>query len=192
MRGPVLETPRLLLRVPEERDLDGWAAFLADFETTRFLGGPKVRAEAWRGLATMVGSWQLRGCGFLSVVEKETGTWVGRVGPWSPEDWPGTEVGWGIAKEHQRRGFAVEAATACLDWAFENLGWDPIIHCIDPENVGSIAVAAKLGSRRIGHEPCLQPFGTPIDIYGQTRAEWEENRLRLGGPLSEDRDPVRP
>lgn len=178
MNGPTIETERLILRVPEERDLDAWAAFMADPEATRFLGGVQVRAAAWRGLATMVGSWTLRGCAFFSVIEKASGEWVGRVGPWHPEAWPGTEVGWGIAAAHQRRGYAVEAAAASMDWAVENLGWPEIIHCIDPDNVASKAVAAKLGSRLLRHQPNLQPFGTPVEVWGQTSAEWVANRLR--------------
>ncbi len=179
MSTPTIETERLILRVPRECDLDAWAAFMADPETTRFLGGVQVRAAAWRGLATMVGSWALRGCGFLSVIEKATGSWVGRVGPWHPESWPGTEVGWGVASAFQRRGYAVEAAAASIDWAFENLGWTEVVHCIEAENIGSKAVAAKLGSRLIGREPNLQPFGVPVEVHGQSRAEWQENRLTL-------------
>lgn len=178
-RTPVVETDRLLLRIPEERDLDAWATFMADEEASRFLGGVQGRAAAWRAMAAMRGSWSLRGFGMFSVIEKESERWVGRVGPWAPEGWPGTEVGWGIAPAFQRRGYAVEAAVASIDWSFENLGWSDVIHCIDPANAPSIAVARKLGSERIGHEPDLRPFGIPVDIYGQSRQAWRENRRRL-------------
>lgn len=179
MPTPVLETERLILRVPEEADLDAWAAFMADPDATRFLGGVQGRAGAWRGLATMVGSWALRGSGFLSVIEKASGQWVGRVGPWHPEEWPGTEVGWGIASAHQRRGYAVEAAAASIDWAFAHLGWTEVIHCIDADNVASRKVAEKLGSRLLRHWPSLQPFDQPVDIWGQSRDEWAVNRQAL-------------
>ncbi len=168
-----------MLRIPRESDLDDWAAQMAHPEAMRFLGGPQGRAAAWRHMATMVGGWHLRGCGFFSVLEKATGRWVGRVGAWFPEGWPGTEVGWGISAEVQRRGYATEAAAACIDWAFEALGWTEVIHCIDAENLPSIRVATKLGSRKIGHEPNLQPFGTSADIYGQTREEWAVHRTTL-------------
>ena len=176
MDTPTIETQRLLLRVPREHDLDAWSAFMADAEATRFLGGPQGRAAAWRGMATMVGSWALRGCGFLSVIEKASGQWVGRVGPWQPEGWPGTEVGWGIAPAFQRRGYAMEAAVAAIDWSFENLGWTEVIHCIDPENLASKALAKRLGSRLLRNEPDLQPFGIPVEVWGQTNAAWRTNR----------------
>ena len=87
--GPILYTERLMLRVPQACDLDGFAAFETDPETTRFLGGVKTRSEAWRILANMAGSWVINGYGMFSVIERATGRWVGRLGPWCPEGWPG-------------------------------------------------------------------------------------------------------
>ncbi|NPC84790.1 GNAT family N-acetyltransferase, partial [Pyxidicoccus fallax] len=91
--GPTLETPRLILRPPMQEDLDGFAEMASNPESARFLGGVGPREVAWRGMATMAGSWALLGFGMFSVLEKSTGRWVGRVGPWKPEGWPGTEVG---------------------------------------------------------------------------------------------------
>ena len=70
--GPVLETARLVLRPPRLDDLDGWAAFQADEESTLWLGGPKSRSESWRGLMQVAGSWSLLGFGTFSVIERDT------------------------------------------------------------------------------------------------------------------------
>ena len=114
MAEPVIETERLLLRPPRREDLDGWAELMADPENSRFIGGPVARAGAWRGMAAMAGSWALYGFGMFSLIEKASGRWVGRVGPWQPEEWPGTEVGWGIVKPAWGRGYATEAAVATI------------------------------------------------------------------------------
>ena len=79
MLGPTLETPRLILRPPREEDLDGFAAMMADEEAARYVGGQQQRSGAWRGMAAMAGSWALRGYGMFSVIEKESGRWIGRV-----------------------------------------------------------------------------------------------------------------
>ena len=100
----------------------------------------------------------------FSVIEKATGRWVGRVGPWQPEGWPGTEVGWSIARAHWGKGFAPEGATAATDWAFDQLGWSEVIHTIAEDNRNSKAVAAKLGVLRVRdyqHTP-LDPRGFPL------------------------------
>jgi RimJ/RimL family protein N-acetyltransferase len=174
---PVLETDRLILRAPEARDFEPWAAFGADAEAARYLGGTQDRALAWRGMCTMTGAWVVRGFSMFSVVEKATGRWVGRVGPWQPEGWPGTEVGWGLARETWGKGYATEAATAAIDWAFSTLGWDEVIHSIDPDNVNSQKVAQRLGSTLLRRAEMPSPFnGQVLDIWGQTRAQWEARR----------------
>lgn len=171
--GPTLETERLVLRPPHADDLDGYAAFMADPTSARFLGGPVPRSAAWRQLATLVGAWTLNGFSMFSFIEKATGKWVGRGGPWMPDGWPGTEVGWGVIPEAQGRGYATEAARAAIDWAFDELGWTEVIHCIAPENVASIAVAKKLGSQRLRSDVIAPaPLVETWDLYGQTREQW--------------------
>src|ERR1700752_1038788 len=124
MLGPTLETERLQLRPPAAQDFDAWARMVADAEATRFLGGPQSRSMAWRNICTFAGAWTVRGFGMFSIIEKATGRWLGRGGPWRPEGWPGTEIGWSLDRSAWGRGYASEAAARCIDWAFDTLGWD--------------------------------------------------------------------
>lgn len=174
--GPTLETARLLLRPTSGEDFEPWAAFSADEEASRFLGGPQPREAAWRMMCTMAGSWVVRGFGMFSVIEKESGRWVGRLGPWQPEGWPGTEVGWGVARQFWGRGYATEGATAAIDWAFDHLGWTEVIHCIDPGNVNSQAVARRLGSSLLRHAMLPPPISESVDVWGQSREQWRSHR----------------
>ncbi len=170
---PELLTPRLQLRPPRAEDFEGWARLMADPEAARFIGGVQPRAAAWRGFLTMVGAWQIQGFGMFSVIERGSGQWIGRIGPWQPEGWPGTEVGWGLLSEWQGRGYALEAAVASIDWAFDQLGWSEVIHTIDPANLPSQRLAERLGSRLRGPGRLPPPFeALPIEIWGQTRAQW--------------------
>lgn len=174
-----LDTPRLRLRVPRADDLDAWAAMMADAEAARFIGGVASRSVTWRAMMSMIGAWHAQGFAMFSVYEIATARWVGRVGPWMPDGWPGTEVGWGIARECWGRGYATEAAAAAIDWAFDHLDWTEVIHCIDPANLASQGVARKLGSRNRGPGKLPPPFeDAPIDIWGQSRSEWRTRRTR--------------
>ncbi len=171
--GPFLMTERLILRPPSAEDFDGWAAFASDSETMRHLGGTKGRSEAWRMLCMMVGAWQVRGYAMFSMILRDTGQWVGRTGPWMPEGWPGTEVGWGVAREYAGKGFAHEAAVASIDYAFDVLGWDNVIHTIDPANTASVALAERLGSYDQGPTRLPDPFEhIQVHVWGQTKSEW--------------------
>lgn len=174
---PELLTARLQLRPPLAQDFEGWARLMAEPESARFIGGVQPRAAAWRGFLTMVGAWQIQGFGMFSVIERASGHWLGRVGPWQPEGWPGTEVGWGLLSEFQGRGYAQEAAAASIDWAFDQLGWSEVIHTIDPANLPSQRLAERLGSRLRGPGRLPPPFeALPIEIWGQSRAQWRERR----------------
>lgn len=177
--GPVIETERLILRPTALEDFEPWAAFMA-MEESRFIGGPTPRPVAWRGLMTMAGSWALQGFGMFSLIDKASGRWLGRIGPWRPDGWLGDEIGWGVIPEAQGKGYATEAAAAAMDWAVETLGWTRIIHCIDPENFPSQRVAERLGSTVRGHGRLPPPFDhIEVDVWGQSADEWRRNRKRL-------------
>ncbi len=173
MTGPVLETERLTLRPIALEDFPRWAGMMADPEAAKFLGGAQPAATAWRGFMSMAGAWSLTGVSMFSLVERETGLWLGRIGPWTPHGWPGTEVGWGLHPDAQGKGYGVEAATATIDYAFDVLGWTDVIHCIDPENAPSQRLAERLGSRNLGPTQMPPPYqDMPVDKWGQSRAEW--------------------
>lgn len=172
-----LETERLLLRVPRADDFDGYAGMMADEQASKFIGGPLQRAEAWRKFLQMPGAWLVQGFAMFSVCDKASGEWLGNIGPWHPEGWPGTEVGWAFRRSAWGRGYATEAAVAAVDWAFDVLGWQDVIHSIDPSNLASQALAQRLGSRNRGPGKLPPPLDShPIEIWGQTREEWRARR----------------
>jgi RimJ/RimL family protein N-acetyltransferase len=177
---PRLLTDRLILRgIDPERDFEPFVAMLGDHETAQFIGGVQERPIVWRNMCAVLGHWQVRGYGFFAVEEAATGELVGRVGPWYPDGWPAPEVGWMIRRDRWGRGYAVEAASAALDWVFDDLGWTSAVHLIEADNVRSIRVAEKLGSgwmRRIERMPA--PWGQPAELYGQTVAAWRARRAR--------------
>ena len=179
--GPTLETPRLILRPPIQEDFEAYAAMGQEEETRRYIGGLAPPQGAWRGLATIAGSWSLLGYSMFSVIEKETGRWIGRIGPWYPggesAGWPGPEIGWGLIAAAQGKGYAAEGSTATIDYAFDTLGWDHIIHCIHKDNAPSILLAERLGSYRQRENVSLPPpIDVLVDIYGQSRAEWQSRK----------------
>jgi RimJ/RimL family protein N-acetyltransferase len=170
---PIVETERLILRPPLMEDFGAWADFMQDAEAARYIGGVQAPSSAFRGMASLVGCWVIQGFAMFSMIEKATGRWVGRTGPWSPFGWPGTEVGWGVIQSCWGMGYAPEAARASIDFAIDRLGWTDIIHVIDPANSPSQAVARKLGSVNRGPGKLPAPFQDhPVEIWGQSADQW--------------------
>ena len=178
--GPTLETQRLILRPPVAEDMDPWIKFHADPIVMEHLGGVQGPELTWRSVCGMAGSWVINGFSMFSVIEKSTGKWVGRLGPWKPAGWPGTEIGWGLSRDAWGNGYATEGAAACMDYVVEKLGWSEIIHTILPENTASIKVAERLGSKYLREAPTPPPFeGMMWDVYGQSAEEWRDNKKHL-------------
>jgi RimJ/RimL family protein N-acetyltransferase len=177
---PLIETERLLLRLPRREDFDRYAEMHDDAEAAKHIGGAMPRAAAWRKFLQMPGAWAMQGYAMFSAIEKSSGLWIGQVGPWQPEGWPGTEVGWAFHPSAWGKGYARESAIATIDWAFENLGWTDVIHSINSENVASQALAKRLGSRILRQANLPPPYETVVlDIWGQSREEWRARRKEL-------------
>jgi RimJ/RimL family protein N-acetyltransferase len=168
-----IETSRLILRIPQIQDFDRYADMLADETAARYIGGCMSRAAAWRRFLQMPGAWAVQGFAMFSVLERASGLWVGQAGPWRPDGWPGNEIGYSFHPDAWGKGYAFEAGMASIEWAFANLGWDSIVHCIDPANIASQALAQRLGSRHLGPTQMPEPYqDLSTDLWGQTRAEW--------------------
>jgi len=102
----ILETERLILRpIDGAKDFPFWAEMMADADSVKYLWNntPCDENAAWQNMTMNIGHWQVRGYGFFSVILKETGEWVGRIGPYYPHGWPAPEIGFlhAVASERQ-------------------------------------------------------------------------------------------
>ena len=61
---------------------------------------------------------------------------------------PAVEVGWRLAAHAWGHGYATEAASASLDFAFGDLGLDEVVSMTATSNTRSIAVMERLGMFR--------------------------------------------
>jgi RimJ/RimL family protein N-acetyltransferase len=173
----MIETERLVLRRPALQDLEGYVRLFGDPDVMRYLsleGRPMSRYGARQAFCGQVGHWELRGYGIFTVLERATGQFVGRVGPWFPEGWPGFEVGWALLSEFWGRGYATEAARASLDFAFSELRQEKVISLVMPDNVRSSAVALRLGEQFLG-DMTLPHHGSDrkTNVFGMSREEWQ-------------------
>ena len=86
-------------------------------------------------------------------------------------------LGWIINKHYRNRGYASEAASAVLDFAFENLGIDKVYAQCDINNPASFSVMRKIGMKCID-EKGTRTYPRTGETSGEytcmiTRGEWE-------------------
>jgi RimJ/RimL family protein N-acetyltransferase len=168
---PVIETSRLRLREFQAGDAHAFQELNGEPEVRRYLGGegkPLDQIDSWCNLSMLVGHWVLRGYGFWAVELQESRRFIGRIGLFDPDGWPGLELAWVISRAYWGNGLATEGAMAVRDYAFNNMDIDRLISTIHPENLASIRVAEKLGMRLQG-TGIIQ--GEPRYIYMVTKPD---------------------
>jgi len=169
--APIFETARLTLREMSLADLDFMATMLAHPEVMRYYPKCLSREEAQAWVQRNLDRYAKYGHGGWLVLDKSTGEPVGQVGVHhvNVEGADEKEVGYLIHRPFWRRHYATEAALACRDYVFDQLGRHRVISLIRPENVPSQGVAHKLGmtpEKRI-----VQHGGFPHLVFSMTRAD---------------------
>src|SRR5690349_11840204 len=119
----MIETTRLLLRLPETEDAQALMEIHLDPEVlaqglVTLTGPPGGIDVAFRNIERMRRHWKNHGYGQWSVVEKTTGHVIGCVGFFHREEPSEIEIGWIIRRSHWGNGFATEAAQAAVDWTW--------------------------------------------------------------------------
>jgi RimJ/RimL family protein N-acetyltransferase len=160
---PVLTTDRLHLVAPTEKHVAAYTQFIAS-DRAAARGWTSMPHEAWRNYAAILGHQQLRGFGPYIAEARGNGRILGIFGPWWPEGQAEHEIKWTIfSASDEGRGFATEAAQACLADAFGRLGWTTAVSYISEDNERSAAVAKRLGAVQDG--TWTTPRGTSVRVF---------------------------
>lgn len=167
MQG-VIETERLTLRPMRADDLDAFTHLYADPAVARWVGGVKTPEETGAWLAWRMESFALQGYGHLAVLDRETGSFLGRCGlaHWEIEGKDELEIGYALVRSAWGRGFATEAAKAVRDYAVVELGQRRLIALVAYGNERSARVAGRLG---MTHE-------RDVEFHAQTHRLYSVNR----------------
>lgn len=165
------ETERLLLRPRTLADTNNCLFMDREPEVTRFVSGPWSDPSAHREFIEnrTSGPWQ-PGMGYWTIVlRQDPAVFVGWV-LLIPVDavGPDIEIGWRLRQRFWGQGLATEAARPVLTHAFEVLKLAEVIAEIDPDNLGSLRVAEKIGLKQRG---AASHSGKPAMRYSLISAE---------------------
>jgi ribosomal-protein-alanine N-acetyltransferase len=150
-----LTTSRLLLREFRVRDQAAVHAFASDPDVTQYTEwGPNSPEDTAAFLAQAVhdAKAQPRTRFALAVVDRADSMLIGSVAlNVTSRAHRRGETGYVLAQTRWGHGFATEAATAMLQFAFDGLDLHKVAATCDPDNVASNRVLTKIGMRREGH-----------------------------------------
>jgi RimJ/RimL family protein N-acetyltransferase len=163
-----LTTNRLTLRLPQERDFESFAAFVAR-PRSKWVGGPGSREDAREGFGDNLAHWDEHGFGYFHVEITTNGEGIGRVGIRKNSRRPEPELAYSLYDNaHEGQGYATEAARAVRNWGFSAKHLRSLVSYIDPTNSPSIAVADRLGARPDGTAKGWDKHPDPI-VYRHTK-----------------------
>ncbi|MDF1487807.1 GNAT family N-acetyltransferase [Tessaracoccus caeni] len=184
--SPVLTTERLTLRRMRDDDLPDLAAILQDAETMVAYEGPFSDAEVRHWLERMQERDRTDGFSMWAVQLHGTGPMIGQCGvTWQAiGEERVIEVGYLFNRAHWHRGYAIEAAQACRDWAFRELDTDRVHSIVRDTNLASMNVAIRNGMtvrrRFVKH---YRGVDMPHFDFAIDRSTWESTR-EAGKPAS--------
>ena len=184
MSWPRLTTERLVLRQWRDADRPALHAMNSDPAVMATLGPVMSRAQSDAFMNRIVAAFELQGFGLWCVeLDGEPIGYTGYMKPWFRD---GMEIGWRIRSEHWGRGYAPEAARACLRVGFTprdegGIGFDEVITFTATTNHKSIRVMEKLGFERdpdgdFDH-PSI-PEGNPLRhhvLYRMSASRWADH-----------------
>lgn len=157
----ITETERCVIREITLQDLDALYELYAlpgitDY-TEPLLERKKEEAYTRAYIDNM---YRYYGYGMWVVIEKKTGRLIGRAGfdDRIIDNRAETEMGYVIATDLQRQGYATEVCQAILAYGREYCEFERINCLIYPQNNGSIAFAKSLGMER----------SAPVSVNGRT------------------------
>lgn len=144
-----METERLILRSWKYEDRESFAVMNGDGNVMRYFPATLSVDESKAFVDRINAEFEETGFGLYAVVIKATGEFIGYVGfhrftfdaPFSP----GWEIGWRISDKFWHKGYATEAAKACLDYASTNHLCDRLYSFTAVPNIPSANVMKRLG-----------------------------------------------
>ena len=169
----MIETERLILREMTHDDFDALYRILADSDIMQHypytFDENRVRGWIDRNLER----YRIFGFGLWAVCLRETGEMIGDCGLTMQmiNGQIKPEIGYHIRADHQRKGYAREAASAVRDWTFTNTPFNTIYSYMKHTNVASARTAMAYGCEFVEEYP--DEVNGVSRAYAITREKWE-------------------
>lgn len=162
-----LKTERLLLRRYDPKDAEQCFAFLSN-EYDANMDCSKVFREMDAEYQELMDLFAQRESQYM-ITLKESGEVIGTVNVFADESRAvdAMEIGYSIAHEYQRKGYAFEALSALLNLLQNDLCLEMVTAGILPENIASEKLLRKLGFQKEGlrHKAVWhEGLGKPVDL----------------------------
>jgi len=175
---PVLETPRLTLRLLEKEDAPAVQRLVGAYEValnTLTIPHPYPEGAAEEWIATNEKAFEEGRMINLAIVIRETGEIAGSIGLVMKPEHDKAEIGYWIGVPYWNRGYATEAGKAIIDYGFSEWNLNRIDAGHFDRNPSSGRVMQKLGMQYEGKlRQSIKKWDEYLDVeyYAILRSDW--------------------
>jgi [ribosomal protein S5]-alanine N-acetyltransferase len=143
----IIKTERLYLRHYRQEDLTTIHTIFSDAKTMEYYPSPFNLEQTKNWIKKNQDRYQEDGYGLWGVCMKGTDELIGDCGlvKQKVDGRTVVEIGYHMNKRYWSKGYATEAARACMEYGFYTLCLTKLVSIIDPRNIPSIRVAEKIG-----------------------------------------------
>ncbi len=155
----ILETERLYLREMTHRDYPALCKILQDEKVMYAYNGTFSDKETYEWLENQLLRYKQLGIGLWAVILRSTNEMIGQCGL-TLQTWEGSrllEVGYLFQHAYWHKGYATEAAKACMEYAFNVLNAKEVCSIIRDTNIPSQKVALRNGMTNTG-KICIKHY----------------------------------
>ncbi|MCT2534456.1 GNAT family N-acetyltransferase [Aquibacillus koreensis] len=144
------KTERLAFREMDMEDVSRLQMIFDDPVAMKYYPNRKNKEETVRWIVWNKNNYRIFGVGLWIVECKYSGLFLGQCGlvPQKVDGKVEMEVGYLFVRDHWGKGYATEAAQACVDYGLHTLRIGQLISLIDPANEPSIKVAKRIGMQK--------------------------------------------
>jgi [ribosomal protein S5]-alanine N-acetyltransferase len=167
---------RLAFREVLESDFDAWLRFCSYPDSLKYIMPQSTKSpeENCRDWFDKVKHRYENNLGVMNaLIERESGLLVGQAGLLiqTVDDEDLMEISYSIMPEFRGKGYALEAAQKCRDFAFENDLSELLVSTIIKGNSASIQVAQRNGMK---HIKSTVQRGDEIEVFGIHIRDWKK------------------
>jgi RimJ/RimL family protein N-acetyltransferase len=148
-----IKTDRLLIRTLEMKDKEAFFEYRSMPEIYQYQSWrPKIISEVEELINENIAvSLNIPNTWLQVAVCLNEEQMIGDIGIHFMEDGYQVEIGYTLSPEYQGKGYALEAVTAVINYAFTDLKKHRITASVDPDNLKSIKLLERIGFRKEGH-----------------------------------------
>ncbi|MEM7085408.1 MAG: GNAT family N-acetyltransferase [Bacteroidota bacterium] len=154
MKEYIIKTERLGLRNWLKSDIIPFESMCQDPEVMRFFPNTLTKKEVALAIENFRNHFEVFGYTYFAMDELSSGRFIGFTGlklqTFESKYTPSVDIGWRLARSTWGKGYATEAAQACMAAAFNEFDIDEVYSYCPHLNKASEAIMKKIGMEFVG------------------------------------------